>query len=615
MVRRSTFAAVTVVVVAATGAMGQATQPGDGGIDKEYLKTHFTKYEHRVAMRDGVHLHTAVYVPKEGEGKHPVLLLRTPYGVSGYGEGAWPEPKAEIKWFGREGFIFVLQDVRGRNHSEGTFVHVRPLGGGTADESTDAYDTIDWIVKNVPGNNGRVGIVGLSYPGFYAACGAINSHPALKCAVPEAPVGDWFVGDDVHRNGAFNLAASYLFLRGFGEVTPEPIATPDGYEYFLRLGAAGNATHLDGKVGFWDEVMTHGVYDDYWKARATGPRLKNVRIPVMNVGGWFDAEDLYGTLETYRRMEAQNPGIENVLVMGPWYHGGWVRSDGEQLGDVHFGSKTAEWYRREVELPFLNAYLKEGTQASRAAEATVFETGANEWRRFAQWPPAEAVERELYLHDGGALSFDKPAGREREFDEYVSDPAKPVPHVSTTILNVGREYIIGDQRFAARRPDVLVYESGVLKDDLRVVGPVGVGLKVSTTGTDADWVVKLIDVYPDDTKDPEPNPAGVRMGGYQQLVRGDIMRGKFREGMEKQVPFEPGKVTAVDFEMPDVCHTFKRGHRMMVQVQSSWFPLFDRNPQTFCDIYHARPEDYRKATQRVYHAPGAASVLRLKVVD
>jgi putative CocE/NonD family hydrolase len=488
------------------------------------------------------------------------------------------------------------------------------MGGGGADESTDAYDTIDWVVKNVPGNNGRVGIVGLSYPGFYAACGMVGAHPALKCAVPQAPVGDWFVGDDIHRNGAFNFAASYLFLRGFGDRKPEAIVTPDGYRYFLSLGAAGNAVHLDGSVGFWDEIMAHGAYDDYWKARAIGPHLSHVHVAVMNVGGWFDAEDLYGTLSTYRQVEGRNPGITNVLVMGPWSHGGWGKAGGESLGDVHFGAETADWYRRAVELPFLKDYLTGDGRSPGVAEATVFETGVNEWRRFGEWPPRGAVGRELYLRGGGTLSFDKPSAGEGAFDEYVSDPARPVPYVSGIELDPGKKYMVADQRFAAERPDVLVYESGVLKEDLRVVGPIGVDLKVSTTGTDADWVVKVIDVYPDDTKDPSPNPAGVRMGGYQQLVRGDIMRGKFREGLDRPVPFEPGKVASVDFDMPDVCHTFRRGHRVMVQVQSSWFPLFDRNPQTFCDIYHARPGDYRKATQRVYHSPGNESVLRLKVL-
>jgi hypothetical protein len=493
------------------------------------------------------------------------------------------------------------------------------------DESTDAYDTIDWLVKHVPNNNGKVGMMGISYPGFYTAAGIINTHPALKCASPQAPIADWFIGDDFHHNGAFYLAHAFRFFAGFGQKLAEPtreagkpfdFKTPDGYEFYLKLGSLANADalHFKGKIEFWNDLMEHGTYDAFWQARNLRPHLKNIKTAVMTVGGWYDAEDLFGALNTYKEIERNNPGIFNVLVVGPWFHGGWSRGDGDKLGAVSFHAKTAEFYRDHIELPFLKHFLKE-TGKLEHPEAWVFETGTAQWRRYDSWPPRKAREKALWFHAGGSLSFEPPGGEASAFDEYVSDPAKPVPYIPNISLGMTREHMIDDQRFAASRPDVLVYQTALLEEDVTIAGPVTARLRVSTSGTDSDWVVKLIDVYSGDYPNPDPNPGGVEMGGYQQLVRGEVMRGKFRESYSSPQPFEPNKVTKVEYVMPDVCHTFRRGHRIMAQVQSSWFPLVDRNPQKFCDIYHAQEEDFQKATQRVYHNVQASSQIKVMVVE
>lgn len=604
------------LLATAVSILAQTTQPLEPGeIDRAYLMSHFQKHEYDIPMRDGIHLHTAVYVPSETtKSPLPIILIRTPYGIGGYGDNQWPDPKYELRWFAHENFIFAFQDVRGRNHSQGVFVHVRPLlnpGEKGIDESTDAWDTVDFLVKNIPQNNGRVALVGLSYPGFYALEGAIHPHPAIQCAIPQAPVVDWFTGDDLHHNGAFCLAQSYPFLASMAG-KPVKEGLPDGYAYYLRLGAVGLLANNVG--GFWDEVMTHETNDNYWQTRDVRPHVRDITVPTMLVGGWFDAEDLFGTLAAYRHGEKATPDRVNVLVMGPWSHGQWQRDSGEQLGDIKFDSKTAEWYRRQVELPFLKKYLEPDASPNQTAEATVFETGANRWRTYSAWPPEKSVERSLYLHADGRLSFDPPLANEAPFDQYISNPNKPVPYVGKITMKVVPEFMDADQRFASQRPDVLVYQTDVLAHDLEIAGPVTVTLIASTTGTDSDWVVKLIDVYPDDAKDPQPNPIGLKLGGDQQLVRGDLMRGKFRDGLDKGVPFESGKVSKVDFIMADVCHQFRAGHRLMIQVQSSWFPLFDRNPQVFCDIYHAPPEDYQKAMQRIYHTPDETSAIRVRVM-
>ena len=577
----------------------------------EYVKANYTKYEYQIPMRDGKRLFTSVYVPKDQSVKYPIMLSRTPYSVSPYGEDKYKSDLGPSPLFGKDGFIFVYQDVRGRMMSEGEFVNMTPhkdvkRGTQDIDESSDTYDTIDWLVKNIPNNNGRVGTWGISYPGFYTAAGMIDAHPAHKAASPQAPITDWFTGDDFHRNGALYLPHAFNFLATFGKARPEPTSksratfehgTPDGYSYFLKLGPLFNANEkvFKNEIAFWNDMMRHGSYDEFWQSRNLRPHIKNIKPAVMTVGGWFDTENLYGSLQVYQNVERSSPGANNILVMGPWVHGGWSRSDGEALGAVKFNAKTAVFYREKIELPFFQHHLKEKPDP-KLPEAYVFETGTNLWRRHDAWPPKNTRPRELYLQAGGKLSFSEPQ-EANAFDEYISDPAKPVPYVLDISNAMTKEHMVADQRFAATRPDVLVYETDALTEDLTIVGPIKPVLHVSTTGTDSDWIVKVIDVYPDDLDAPD---AAVKLGGYQQLLRGEVFRGKFRNSFEKPEPFEPGVPAKVAFSMNDVNHTFRRGHRVMVQIQSTWFPIVDRNPQKFLDINNAKEADFQKATERVY---------------
>jgi putative CocE/NonD family hydrolase len=598
--------------------------------DVDSIRAKYTKHEYRIPMRDGKELFTAVYTPKDTGRRYPILLIRTPYSVRPYGVDNYPATLGPSEKFARSGFIFAYQDVRGCFMSEGEFVNMRPQidhknGPGEIDESSDTYDTIDWLVKNVSGNNGKVGMWGISYPGFYAAAGMIDAHPALVAVSPQAPIADWFVGDDFHHNGAFYLPHAFGFFANFGRLrarlttewgTPYQFPTPDGYSFYLGMGSPANAAgYLKNEIPFWDELMKHGTYDEFWQARNLRPHLRNIRPAVMTVGGWFDAEDLFGALNVYKTVEKNSPGAYNILVMGPWYHGGWSRSDGETIGPVHFGSKTGVFYRDEIEFPFFDYFLKGNGQLN-LPEAYVFESGTNQWRREEAWPPGSARSRRLYFHAGGKLNWDPPKEESgRAFDEYVSDPAKPVPYINEIAIGMTREHMVEDQRFASRRTDVLAYQTDELSEDTTIVGPVIPSLEVSTTGTDSDWVVKLIDIYPDNMPDPQPNPAGIHLGGYQQLVRGEAMRGKFRNSYEDPEALVPGQITKVEYTMPDVFHTFRRGHRIMVQVQSSWFPLVDRNPQKFTDIYSAKESDFQKATQRVYRSKDAPSGVRVNVLN
>ena len=593
-----------------------------------WLAEHYTKYEHRIPMRDGIRLFTRVYVPKDDSQPWPIVLTRTPYALKPYGTDNYNDPVGSFRSLARDRFILVTQDVRGRYGSEGTYIHVRPFnpnkGPRDTDENSDTWDTIEWLVRHVPNNNGKAGMFGISYPGFYTAMGMIDSHPALKAASPQAPISDWFMGDDIHHNGAFFLSQNFGFFYNFAQRAEDPLheelkpfnyKTPDGYDFFLRMGPLANSDNLllKGRSPEWNEFLAHPTYDAYWQARNIRPHLKNIRCAVMTVGGWYDGEDLFGPLETFRWTGRQNPGITNLLVMGPWAHGDWGRKDGDKLGDILFRAKTAEFYREKIELPFFRRFLKNDTNFV-ATTAHVFETGTHQWRRFDAWPPKQVVARTLYFQAAGGLAFGPPGEGVDAYDEYVSDPAKPVPFTMEVTTDYPRSYPVHDQRFAASRPDVLVYEAAPLEEDLTFAGPLKVTLHVSTTGTDADWVVKLIDVYAGDFPDPNPNPAHIRMGGYQQLVRGDVFRGKFRNSFETPEAFVPGQKTKLEFTMPDILHTFRRGHRVMVQVQSSWFPLVDRNPQTFVSIPTARPGDFRKATHRVYHAASAASSLQVNVL-
>lgn len=593
-----------------------------------WLAENYTKYEHRIPMRDGVRLFTRIYVPKDDSKAWPILLTRTPYALKPYGADNYTDVSGSFATLAKDQFILVTQDVRGRYGSEGRYEHVRPFNpnksGQETDESSDTYDTIDWLIKNIPNNNGKAGMFGISYPGFYTAMGMIDSHPALLAASPQAPITDWFMGDDLHHNGAWFLAQNFGFFYQFAQQPEDPLheptlpfnyKTPDGYDFFLRMGALGNSDTvlLKGRSSEWTEFLRHPAYDAFWQARNVRPHLRNIHCAVMTVGGWYDAEDLFGTLETYRWTQRQNPGITNLLVMGPWSHGAWGRTDGENLGPILFHARTAEFYREKIELPFFRHFLKGDTNYTLSI-AQVFETGADQWRRFDAWPPKPAVARTLFLRADGALEFSAPADGGDAFDEFVSDPAKPVPFTMQASTGYPASYPLEDQRFASERPDVLVYQTEPLEEDLTLAGPIKSDLYVSTTGTDADWVVKMIDVYPGDYPDPNPNPTLIRMGGYQQLVRGDVFRGRFRESFEKPDAFEPGKMAALHFTMPDVFHTFRRGHRVMVQVQSSWFPLVDRNPQTFVDIATAKPGDFRKATHRVYRASAAASSVSVQIL-
>jgi putative CocE/NonD family hydrolase len=599
----------------------------------EYVKANYTKYEYRIPMRDGKKLFTCAYVPKDQVQRYPMLMTRTPYSCKPYGADLYKGDLGPSPLFGKAGYILVYQDVRGAWMSEGEFVNMRPhnpakKGTADIDESSDTWDSIDWLVKHVPNHNGKVGLWGISYPGFYTAAGMIDAHPALKAASPQAPVTDWFVGDDWHHNGALFLPHAFNFMANFGHPRPEPTKkskplfdhdTPDGYQFFLQMGPLANANtkYFKDDIAFWKEVMKHGTYDDFWKARNIRQHLQKIRPAVMTVGGWFDAENLFGALETYKHVEATQPGSTNTLVMGPWLHGGWGggRGEGTSLGHVSFNAKTADYYREHIELPFFEFHLKDKGDA-KYPKAWVFETGANQWRKFEAWPPKNAITKSLYFHSRGRLTYQPPVESvpEQGHDEYVSDPAKPVPFIDKVSIGMAPEYMVADQRFAGRRPDVLVYETEVLPDDVTIAGPIQVDLHVATTGTDADWIVKLIDVYPDDYPDPKPNPTEVRMGGFQQLVRGDVMRGKFRSSYEKPEPFQAGEPTRVKFAMQDCLHTFRSGHRIMVQVQSSWFPLVDRNPQTFVDIYSAKETDFHKATQRVFRTKQMPSRVTVHVL-
>jgi putative CocE/NonD family hydrolase len=615
--------AIFLILVGMTFSMLQAQNKYD-------TKAFYDKAEYMIAMRDGVKLYTQIYTPKDRTQSYPIILYRTPYSVRYYG----PKHFRRVFYnelYTKEGFIFVYQDVRGKFNSEGDFIVMKPhktikRGVEDVDESSDTYDTIEWLLKNIPNHNGRVGQMGISYPGWQTVMGMIDAHPALKASSPQASPSDMWIGDDFHHNGAFRLMYTFGWLSNNARTragqTEQSAArfsygTPDGYRFFLELGPVSNVDKLyfHNQVPTWNEYMEHGDYDEYWKEQDVLQYLNNIAHPILNVAGWFDAEDFYGPMSIYYTIEAKNPDNKSILVVGPWLHGGWARMDGDALGHIRFESKTGEYYREKVEFPFFLYHLK-GKGELNLPEALVFETGSNRWRSYEFWPPRSAKEKNLYLDSEGKLSIDPPPPNTTHiFDSYISDPDKPIPFSAETRTSQGHLWMVEDQRFAASRPDVLVYESEVLKKDITIAGPIIADLFVSTTGTDADWIVKLIDVYPGDTPDNRPNPSGVRMGHFQMLVGADVFRGKYRNSFEKPAPFIPDEVTEIKYDLRDKCHTFKKGHRIMVQVQSTWFPVIDRNPQKFVDIYHAKESDFQKALHKVYRSSKYSSHIKLRIID
>ncbi|MCO5298092.1 MAG: CocE/NonD family hydrolase [Fimbriimonadaceae bacterium] len=591
-----------------------------------YVREHFDKREVEIPMRDGVKLFTSIYIPK-GVTDAPFLMQRTPYSCRPYGPDAFRGSLGPESEFTKKPYIFVYQDVRGRYMSEGEFAWMRPFKPlkkpGEADETTDTWDTIDWLLENVKPNNGRVGVYGTSFPGHYAAQCLIHPHPALKAAAPQAPMADNWLGDDMHHNGAFWLPHAMNFIAGFGKKRDGPTqdygprvfqhGTNDGYKFFLEMGPLknANAKYLHNQIAIWNEWMEHGDYDAYWQAQNVPQHLRNAGgVAIMTVGGWFDAEDLQGPLRIYRAIERFTPQNQSTLVMGPWYHGSWNGGPGNSLHDIVFTVRTGEDYRTKLQMPFFEKHLR-GVGEADIPEAMMFDTGADRWSRFDQWPPASAKPVSLYLRSGKRLSFaGESRGSRPVFDEYVSDPAHPVPVSATVSTGMPREYMLEDQRFVGSRKDVLTYSTPPLIEDVTLLGPVTASLYVSTTGTDSDFIVKLIDVLPDDAPNDSPRGPNVKMGGYQMMVRGEPMRAKYRNSWSHPEPMVPGKPTKLEFAMPDVFHTFLKGHKIMVQVQSSWFPVVDRNPQTFVNIYTADAGDFHKATQRVYLSGETQSAIR-----
>lgn len=589
---------------------------GCANAQTEYdVKDHYTKKEVTITMRDGIKLHTTIYSPKDTSKKYPILFSRTPYSCAPYGENEFRGKIGPNETLMKEGNIIVYQDVRGRWNSEGVYDNVRAYIPNKkkkqVDEASDTFDSIDWLIKNVPNNNGKVGVWGISYPGFYASYSLLDAHPALKAVSPQAPIGDFYF-DDFHHNGAY-LLSYWVATTVFGYEKTQPsteawykfpdLGTKDHYQFFLDAGPLSNLDkyYKEDNV-FWQQLKQHPDYDDFWKSRGIIQHLKNIKPAVMTVGGWFDAEDLYGPLETYKNIE-KNSNNYNTIVMGPWSHGDWSRSNERQaIGNVYFGNDISKFFQEEVEAKFFNHFLKgEASAQANLPEAYMYDTGKNEWKTFLQWPPKEAEKKSFSLNRDALSEI---STMDFRYEEFISDPKKPVPH--TEDIEHGftpRKFMTDDQRFAARRPDVLVFETPVLEEDVTWAGEILAKLKVATTGTDADWVVKLIDVFPGDAKNFPETEKYQRMSNYHMMVRSEVMRGRYRNSFEKPEPFMPNEVTDVTIKLQDVLHTFKKGHKIQVQVQSTWFPYVDLNPQTFVEnIFYAKEEDFQKQTHRVYNS-------------
>jgi hypothetical protein len=589
------------------------------------LKQDYIKYEYKIPMRDGAKLHTVVYAPKDSSQNFPIILGRTPYTTAPYGSD-YLKANGNNYWMAQEKYILVFQDVRGKFLSEGEYEDVRPIipkkkANNDVDESSDTYDTIEWLVKNVKRNNGKVGMIGISYPGFYAAAALVNAHPALKAVSPQAPIADWFLGDDFHHNGAVFLVDAFNFYRSFGKSRPQlttqwpagyEYETPDAYQFLLKAGSIASLKrkYYGDTIRFWNEVFKHPNYDEFWRARNLTQHMHTIRPAVLTVGGWFDAEDLYGPLHIYNAIEKNNPTAKNTIMIGPWFHGGWVRSNGSRLGNVSFNIKSSEYYDTLIR-KFFNYYLK-GIGDSSMPEVSAFETGNNVWKTYDSWPPKNGEKKKIYLQKNEELSFDEPKDS-IGFDEYLSDPNRPVPYTNEITNGRGREYMTEDQRFVWQRPDVLSYEMKIT-EDITIAGPITANLFISTTGTDADFVVKIIDVFPQTTKNDTTNLPNIKMGGYQMMVRGEVMRARYRNSFENPEALKPGIVEKVSFTLQDISHTFKQGHSLMVQIQSSWFPLVDRNPQKFINIFNAKDDDFVKATHTIYRSGNNSSNLEVNVL-
>ena len=564
-------------------------------------------------MRDGKKLFTAIYTPKDQSKNYPILLNRTPYSIGPYGEDQFPPKLRPTEAFAKAGYIFVFQDVRGKFMSEGEFVNMTPMltdrkNKKAIDESTDTYDCIEWCLKNIKNNNGRVGQWGISYPGFYTAAGMINAHPALKAVSPQAPIVDWFTGDDFHHNGVLFVPHFFGFFASFGKARPEPtktwskgynFPTNDGYDFYLNH--VKSMKYVDslykGEIAFWKDISTHPNYDEFWQKRNLRPHLKDIKPAVLTVGGWFDAENLYGALQVYQTVEKNSIKTNNKIVMGPWVHGGWNRTKGLGLGDMSFKSNTCQYYQDSIEFPFFEAHLRNKT-TDHLPEASVFETGSNVWKSYETWPPKQSKESVLYMSNNGALRpFEN---KSLTFEEYTSDPNKPVPYMVNSDISMQKEYMVADQRFASTRPDVLVYATEKLENTRTITGPIEVELVVSSTNTDMDFVVKIIDVNPAKMPNDTIDGRVVNVSNYQSLIRGDIFRAKYRNSFEKPEPLVPGEMTKIKFTLNDINHAFLPGHQIMVQIQSTWFPLAERNPQQFMNIFEADEKDFIKGTNRIY---------------
>ena len=592
----------------------------------DYIRANYSKYEYQIPMRDGVKLFTSVYVPNDDSKPYPIMFQRTPYRVAPYGVSKYKKALGPSESFEKDGFIFVFQDVRGKFMSEGEFVNMRPQdaykrGRKATDDATDTYDSIDWMVKHIPNNNGKVGMWGTSYPGYYTSVGSINSHPALKAISPQAPIADWFF-DDFHRNGAFVTPMAFLFFDRFDKKMDtahahwpkgmDPV-TPDGYQFFKDLGPLSNVNkhYFHGERPFWNELTEHPNYDEYWQARDVLQHLGNTKPATLVVGGWYDTEDLYGPLYTYQTMSDNNDNEHIKLVMGPWYHGQWNKPEGgKKLGEAEFGFDTSKWFQEQLQLPFFKEHLKDGDDA-RIATATMFETGSNRWRKFDVWPPKQAEQQTLYLNSEESFSA---TAVDTGASEYISDPDKPVPHSAKVSRGWDKPYMVEDQRFAARRPDVLVFETEVLEDDLTIAGAIDLDLWFSTNQSAADIVVKLVDVFPG--KDVNEDKVDQSTGNRHELVRWGVIRGRFRDSMSDPKPFEANTPTKVRFDLYDVLHTFKRGHKLQIQVQSSMFPFIDINPQKYVDnIFDATEEDFVKAFHTIHHSKAHPSLIRFQTID